>query len=118
MVLVDRVQIQQVLTNLMRNAIEAMRDSPKKELIVRTSGVDAEHLAVDVSDTGPGISDDIAAQLFQPFVTSKPSGMGIGLSISRRIVRSHGGDLTYNKNAAGGATFTFTLPTIQGGIDD
>jgi two-component system sensor kinase FixL len=113
LVLADRVQIQQVLTNLMRNAIEAMRDSPVRELVVRTGKADGHRMVVEVSDTGPGIADDIASQLFQPFVTTKPSGMGIGLSISRRIIRSHGGDLTYRRNEAGGATFSFTLPILE-----
>ncbi len=113
MVLADRVQIQQVLTNLMRNAIEAMKDSPSRELVVHTQQADGHRLMVEVSDTGPGIADDVAAQLFQPFVTTKPGGMGIGLSISRRIIRSHGGDLTYHRNKAGGATFSFTLPILE-----
>jgi two-component system sensor kinase FixL len=117
-VLVDRVQIQQVLMNLMRNAIEAMRDSPQRELMVRTSRPDEEELAIEVSDTGPGIADDIAARLFQPFVTSKAGGMGIGLSISRRIIQSHGGDLTYRRNEAGGATFSFTLPIAYEDADE
>jgi two-component system sensor kinase FixL len=110
LVLVDRVQIQQVLMNLMRNATEAMRDSAQRQLVVRTTRLEQDELEVEVADTGPGIADDIAARLFQPFVTSKAGGMGIGLSISRRIIQSHGGDLAYRKNEAGGATFRFTLP--------
>lgn len=113
LVLADRVQIQQVLTNLMRNAIEAMKDSPARELVIRTGKADGHRMVVEVSDTGPGIADDIASQLFQPFVTTKPSGMGVGLSISRRIIRSHGGDLTYRRNEAGGATFSFSLPILE-----
>nr|ACF98145.1 putative FixL oxygen regulated histidine kinase [uncultured bacterium 1062] len=109
-VVVDRVQIQQVLINLMRNAMEAMRDSPSKELIIRTRHVSPEWLRVEVQDTGPGIADEIAPLLFQPFVTTKPNGMGIGLSISRRIIESHGGELTVDRNEAGGATFAFSLP--------
>jgi len=112
-VLVDRIQIQQVLTNLMRNAIEAMRDTSRRELVVRTMGNDERSIRVEVADTGPGIAEEIAERLFQPFVTSKASGMGIGLSISRRIIQSHGGDLTYHRNDAGGATFSFTLPIVQ-----
>lgn len=112
MVVADRVQIQQVLINLMRNAMEAMRDSPRRELVVRTRPVSAERMLVEVEDTGPGISDEIASQLFQPFVTTKPGGMGIGLSISKRIIESHGGELTVARNKAGGATFTFTLPIL------
>lgn len=110
-VVADRVQIQQVLINLMRNAIEAMRDSEEKQLIVRTRQVSPDWLRVEVEDTGPGIADEIAPQLFQPFVTTKANGMGVGLSISKRIIESHGGELTVTKNAAGGATFAFSLPT-------
>lgn len=111
-VVADRVQIQQVLINLMRNAMEAMRDSPEKQLIVRTRHVSPDWLQVEVEDTGPGIADEVAPQLFQPFVTTKANGMGIGLSISRRIIESHGGELTVARNAAGGATFSFSLPTF------
>ena len=111
-VVADRVQIQQVLINLMRNAMEAMRDSPRKELTVSTRALDAERMQVEVADTGPGIADDIAPRLFQPFVTSKASGMGIGLSISRRIIESHGGELNVMRNRDGGATFAFTLPIL------
>jgi two-component system sensor kinase FixL len=118
MVLVDRVQIQQVLMNLMRNAIEAMKDSARRELTVRTVPLGDTQLQIEVSDTGPGIAEDIASRLFQPFVTTKAGGMGIGLSISRRIIQSHGGDLSYRKNDAGGATFSFTLPTAQGTADE
>lgn len=112
LVLVDKVQVQQVLTNLMRNAMEAMRDTPDKTLRLRTR-VEGSELAVTVADTGTGIAPDIAARLFQPFVTSKASGMGIGLSISRRIIRAHGGDIAVTDTPGGGATFTFTLPVID-----
>ena len=112
-VMVDRVQIQQVLINLMRNAMEAMRDSERRALVIRTSSGDEGSVIIEVSDTGPGISDEIAARLFQPFVTSKPGGMGIGLSISRRIVEAHGGELSASRNAEGGATFRFSLPAID-----
>jgi two-component system sensor kinase FixL len=112
-VVADRVQVQQVLTNLMRNAIEAMRDSTKRDLTVTTLPANAGLLAVEVADTGPGIAEEIVGQLFQPFVTTKAGGMGIGLSISRRIIRSHGGDLLYRRNEAGGATFSFTLPLAE-----
>jgi two-component system sensor kinase FixL len=112
LVIADRVQIQQVLINLMRNGMEAMRDSDTRLLSVTTRHVDGRRLEVEVADTGPGIAEDIAPQLFQPFVTSKPNGMGVGLSISRRIIESHGGELTVRRNEAGGATFTFTLPLL------
>jgi two-component system sensor kinase FixL len=112
LVIADRVQIQQVLINLLRNGMEAMRDSDTRLLTVTTRHVDGSWLEVQVADTGPGIAEDIAPQLFQPFVTSKPNGMGVGLSISRRIIESHGGELTVRRNEAGGATFTFTLPLL------
>nr|WP_180899839.1 PAS domain S-box protein [Martelella sp. NC20] len=109
-VLVDKVQIQQVLINLMRNSIEAMRESNQQDLIVRTVQDGPGHVIIEVADTGPGISDEIAARLFQPFVTSKANGMGIGLSISKRIIESHGGQISVTRNTADGATFRFSLP--------
>jgi len=115
LVSVDRVQIQQVMINLMRNAMEAMRDSPTRLLTIRTSPSenDADSVLVEVSDTGPGIADEIAAQLFQPFVTTKAGGMGIGLSITKRIIESHGGSISVRRNSHGGATFSFTLPVYE-----
>ncbi|ASP81142.1 oxygen sensor histidine kinase FixL [Sinorhizobium meliloti] len=110
MVLVDRIQVQQVLINLMRNAIEAMRHVGRRELTIRTMPADPGEVAVVVEDTGGGIPEEVAGQLFKPFVTTKASGMGIGLSISKRIVEAHGGEMTVSKNEAGGATFRFTLP--------
>ncbi len=118
-VLVDRVQVQQVLTNLMRNAMEAMRDTERKELMVRTRAEAGDSfLTIEVADTGTGIPEDVAAQLFQPFVTSKPGGMGIGLSISKRIIQSHGGDISVIRNDAGGVTFAFTLPIMKDDADE
>jgi two-component system, LuxR family, sensor kinase FixL len=113
MVLADGVQIQQVLINLMRNAMEAMRESDRRELTVQTSLDDHGKVAVEVSDTGTGIPDEIAAQLFKPFMTTKPGGMGVGLSISKRIVESHGGEIKADRNDSGGTTFHFTLPAIE-----
>ena len=113
MVVADRVQIQQVLINLMRNAIEAMRDSETRELTVRTLPGDNDDVVVEVSDTGPGISEEVASRLFQPFVTSKSGGMGIGLSISKRIIEAHGGDIEALRNAQGGVTFRFTVPALR-----
>jgi two-component system sensor kinase FixL len=112
-VMVDHVQIQQVLINLMRNAIEAMKDAPVKELIVRTERSGPGEIRITVADTGPGIAEEISAQLFKPFTTTKPGGMGIGLSISKRIVEAHGGRMAVLSNAAGGATFEFTLPEYE-----
>jgi len=110
MVMVDRIQVQQVLINLMRNAIEAMRQVERRELTILTMPANPGEVAVVVEDTGGGIPEEITGQLFKPFVTTKASGMGIGLSISKRIVEAHGGEMTVSKNAAGGATFRFTLP--------
>ncbi|CAI2934419.1 PAS domain S-box protein [Aminobacter niigataensis] len=118
MVIVDAVQIQQVLTNLMRNAMEAMRDSEVRLLTVRTFLGEPGEVAVEVSDTGPGIPDEVAARLFKPFVTTKPSGMGIGLSIAKRIVEAHAGIISMRRNAHGGVTFRFTLPAYEEGGGD
>ncbi len=118
MVVADRIQIQQVLINLLRNAIEAMRDSRRRELTVTIAPVAGEDaVLVEVADTGPGVAEDVEQQLFKPFVTSKAGGMGVGLSISKRIVESHGGLLTMRRNAEGGATFAFTLPEYREGRD-
>jgi two-component system, LuxR family, sensor kinase FixL len=112
-VLVEKVQIQQVLLNLMRNAIEAMHDSARKELLVVTKEVDGDMIEVSVADTGPGLSDEIADRLFQPFVTTKPSGMGVGLSISKRIIEAHGGEMWAEPNPGGGTVFRFTLQQAE-----
>jgi two-component system sensor kinase FixL len=90
LVLADRVQIQQVLVNLMRNALEAMANSRGRELTVTTARLDEETIEIAVADTGPGIAKDMANRLFEPFVSTKRHGMGLGLSICRSIVESHG----------------------------
>jgi two-component system, LuxR family, sensor kinase FixL len=109
LVLVDKVQIQQVLLNLLRNAVEAMEASQKRELVVSTAADEDDMIAIIVADTGSGIAPEVASQLFQPFVTSKRHGMGVGLSISRTIVEAHGGQVTAEPNPGGGAVFRFTL---------
>jgi two-component system sensor kinase FixL len=108
-VLVEKVQVQQVLLNLVRNAIEAMQNSERKELTVKTGLSQNGMIEVSVSDTGCGIDKQIEPRLFQPFVTSKPAGMGLGLSISRRIIEAHGGELWAEPNPGGGTLFRFTL---------
>lgn len=111
-VLADKVQIQQVLLNLMRNAIEAMEESDRKELTISTSPAEEGMAAVEVADTGCGITPEIAAQLFQPFATSKPNGMGVGLSISRNIVEAHHGRISAEPNPDGGTIVRFTLRAV------
>jgi two-component system sensor kinase FixL len=86
-----------------------MQSSPRRELSVSTSA-DGEHVRVSVADTGPGLTPEIAATLFQPFITTKGNGLGIGLSICRSIVESHGGRLWTEPNERGGAIFHFRLP--------
>lgn len=112
-VFVDRIQVQQVLVNLIRNAIDAMVESPRRKLRVATLCQDDGQARVTVSDTGSGISEAIAEQLFQPFVTSKKAGMGIGLSICQTIVEAHGGRIWFEPAAEGGTAFSFTLPASE-----
>jgi len=105
----DRIQLQQVLMNLMLNGIEAMQDTCG-ELSVTSKRTEDRHLLISVSDTGAGIPTDEAERIFQAFFTTKPGGTGMGLSISRRIIVSHGGNLWACPNTGRGATFQFTLP--------
>lgn len=113
-VLADRVQIQQVLVNLFRNALEAMAQSPRRELVVTNTKEGEDMIEVEVSDTGSGFQDDVLPNLFQTFFTTKETGMGVGLSISRSIIEAHGGRMWAESNASGGATFRFTLPAATG----
>jgi PAS domain S-box-containing protein len=106
---IDRIQIQQVVLNLIRNSLEAMAESTKRALTIAASRRQ-DVVEVSVSDTGPGLPKDVADRLFQPFVTSKPEGMGIGLSVCRRIIESHRGRLWAEANPDGGTIFRFTLP--------
>jgi two-component system sensor kinase FixL len=114
-VLVDRTQIQQVLFNLMRNAIEAMThddraDPPRPELSVAVATRAAEMVEVAVADNGPGLAPELSGRLFQSFVSTKQDGMGMGLSICRSIVESHGGRIWADPAPCTGAVFRFTLP--------
>jgi len=113
--LADKVQIQQVLLNLIRNAIEAMQDSERRELLISTTRGDGDMLTISVADTGTGIAPELAEQLFQPFVTTKQQGMGVGLSISRTIVEAHGGQIWVESNPSGGTIFRFTLRAVTDG---
>ncbi len=120
LVLADKVQVQQVLLNLMRNALEAMMEAPRRQLLVQTEPAEDDMVMISVSDTGSGISPEIKAQLFTPFVTTKRQGMGVGLSISRTIIEAHGGRIWVDSNPAGGATFRFTLRAVgdEAAVDD
>jgi two-component system sensor kinase FixL len=113
LVLADRVQIQQVLLNLMRNAIEAMEQSQQRELVVSTAQGKDDMVTISVADTGHGFTEETRSQLFQPFFTTKRHGMGVGLSISRTIVEAHGGEIWVEANPAGGTIFRFTLRTVS-----
>jgi two-component system, LuxR family, sensor kinase FixL len=113
LVLADKVQVQQVVLNLIRNAVDAMADAPRRDLVVTVAPAEGDMVLVSVADTGPGISPDIADQLFQPFITTKRSGMGVGLSISRTIVEAHGGRIWVEPNEGGGAVFRFTLQRVD-----
>lgn len=109
MVFVDKVQVQQVILNLIRNAIEAMAESSHRQLVISSGAAPGNAVEVTVADTGSGISPAIEAQLFQPFVTTKSHGMGVGLSISKTIIEAHGGRLWAEANPAGGTIFHLTL---------
>jgi two-component system, LuxR family, sensor kinase FixL len=112
-VLIDKIQIQQVIVNLMRNAIEAMETSERRELTVASEIDGQSRVEISVADTGPGISPEITDRLFQPFVTTKTQGMGVGLSICRSIIEGHGGTLVVATNSEGGTIFRFSLPTAE-----
>lgn len=112
-VLADRVQIQQVLVNLIRNACEAMRGSARRSLAIVAAPEVGGLIRLSVSDTGSGIAAAVSETLFLPFVTTKPTGMGVGLSVSRSIVQAHGGRFWVDGTATEGTTFHFTLPMAE-----
>jgi C4-dicarboxylate-specific signal transduction histidine kinase len=111
----DRVQLQQVILNLIINAIQAMSGSPEdiRTLYVSSENIESEGVHVAVRDSGPGLSPDGVERLFEPFYTTKPDGMGMGLSICRSIIEGHGGRLWASPNTGPGATFQFTLPYVE-----
>jgi signal transduction histidine kinase len=108
----DRVELQQVLLNLIINAVDAMRDVSERprDLLIMADKTEADEVLVSVRDSGPGLSPTIRDNLFQAFQTTKPNGLGLGLSICRSIIESHGGRLWASANTTHGTVFQFTLP--------
>ena len=109
-VVINRVQIQQVVVNLKRNAIEAMQGCKRREMAVSTRLVEEDKIRVDVVDTGLGLAETVKSTLFEPFTTTKPHGLGVGLSISQWIIEAHHGKLWAEENPGGGTVFSFVLP--------
>jgi two-component system sensor kinase FixL len=118
LILADRVQIQQVLLNLIRNSVDAMLDSPERRLVISSEAVEDDMVQVNVADTGGGMAPEVMERLFQPFVSTKPHGMGVGLSICRTIVESHGGRIWPEANSPHGTVFRFTLPEVDSELED
>lgn len=112
-IVVDKVQIQQVLVNLIRNAVEAMAGRPDRRLSV-SAGPAGVMVEISITDTGPGLPEQVRDRLFQPFVTTKETGMGVGLSLCNSIVEAHGGRLTASDRPGGGTIFRLTVPTAAG----
>tara|TARA_R110002012_G_scaffold41030_1_gene112679 strand:- start:8660 stop:9856 length:1197 start_codon:yes stop_codon:yes gene_type:complete len=108
--LIDQVQLQQVLFNLIRNAIDAMEDQPSAPVMIQTKWINEQYLEVSICDTGYGITEENRARLFHPFFTTKTSGMGMGLPICQSIIQSHGGELKHSPGSPQGSVFSFTLP--------
>lgn len=115
MVLVDGVQIQQVVLNLIRNGVDAMQDNQDEDrkIVVRTVLLDDGKVELSVADTGCGLAPDSEEELFQPFFTTKRDGLGMGLSVSRSIVTSHGGQMWFSRNEDVGTTFFVTIPVVS-----
>ncbi len=109
-VLADSTQIQQVAFNLVRNGMDALEGCPRREIRISTRPAEEGGVEVAVADSGPGLAPEVAERLFMPFVTTKPNGMGIGLSICRSIIDAHRGRLWAEPDPAGGTIFRFTLP--------
>ena len=105
----ERIQFQQAMVNLTRNAVEAVGDLAAPEVVIVGRPVSDTHYRISVEDNGPGIPDDQIERIFQPLTTTKSGGMGLGLSVTRTIVESHGGRLQVSRSALGGAAFSFTL---------
>jgi signal transduction histidine kinase len=113
-ILGDRIQLQQVILNLVVNGIDAMRDTPAKNRIISIQSSRAENFAeLSVSDSGPGIPEDNLNEIFEPFFTSKAEGMGMGLSIARTIIEAHDGQIWAENRDHGGASFRIRLPLVR-----
>jgi len=110
----DRVQLQQVIMNLLQNALDAMNNmqNRSRQLLVQTKRDDADHVRLTVQDSGIGLDMQAVSRLFDAFYTSKHDGMGIGLSVSRSIIENHGGRIWAEPNDGSGATFSFSIPCI------
>lgn len=113
----DGIQVQQVLLNLIRNAFDAMRERAADDVIEVASAALDDSVELRVSDSGPGLDARVAERLFEPFVTTKPTGIGLGLSICKSIVSAHNGSLTYEPRPGGGARFILRLPALHLGAD-
>jgi signal transduction histidine kinase len=111
----DRIQLQQVILNLVMNALEAMDDiaSGRREIIGRTFKLDQSAAEISITDNGPGIEVAKLNSIFRPFYTTKPNGMGMGLSIARKVVEAHGGQIWVANRSQGGAEFRLRLPLVQ-----
>ena len=116
-VLVDRIQIQQVLLNLIRNAIEAMQESRVRRLLIASAREPGGLVRLTVADSGPGLAPEVAERLFEPFLSTKSAGMGLGLSICRTIVEGHGGRIWAERAKLGGTAFHFTMIDASGESD-
>ncbi|HEY8064930.1 MAG TPA: PAS domain S-box protein [Methylosinus sp.] len=117
-VIVDRIQIRQVLVNLKRNAIEAMHGAEKRELLISTRLIEGGMIRTDIVDSGAGLSEDVVNVLFEPFITTKTHGLGVGLPVSRAIVEAHYGTLWAEQNPGGGARLSFTLPLADDRLEE
>ncbi len=112
----DKVQVQQVLVNLIRNAVEAMTGGPRRELVISTARAGSAQVEVAIADTGPGLAPEIRDRLFHPFTTTKPTGMGVGLSLCHSIIEAHGGKIWAEDGPGGGTIFRFTLPVADDAV--
>ena len=115
MVMADGIQLQQALVNLVRNAVEAVADQPRREVAIRGQVISATQYQLSVEDSGPGLAPDQIDRMFQPLMTTKADGMGLGLSVTRTIVERHGGSLSVQTSTLGGAAFVFNLERRDAG---